>query len=209
VEPGSLDVETRQGLEDFLQEFSRVHGVRVIDWSGGDMLETLHPEPGPAPDPLVERARAIADYQFGAGAGDALLDGRVEVKASANTGKIRTVHVDGEHVLSLRAEDGLYTLKLAGARRLHAAFPFPRLRVVVHADSVPFNRGGKNVFAQFVEKWDDTLRPGDECLVVDWSDRLAACGQTHLAPSEMGFFRKGLAVHVRDGAGDDKGQPSA
>ena len=210
VEPQELDVETRQRLEDFLQEFSRVHGVRVIDWKGGDLLETLHPEPDPAAlDPLVERARAIADYQFGAGAGDALLaGGRVEVKVSQNTGKIRTVHVDGEHVLSLRAEDGLYTLKIGGARRLHAAFPFPRLRVVVHADSVPFNRGGKNAFAQFVEKWDDTLRPGDECLLVDWSDALVACGQTHLAPSEMGFFRKGLAVHVREGLGTDKDKPA-
>jgi 7-cyano-7-deazaguanine tRNA-ribosyltransferase len=199
VEPAELDGATREDLEVHLHRLSQAHGVRIVDWKGGDMLETLHPETNDPRDPLVERVRDIADYQFGAGAGDAILNGVVTIRASQNTGKIRNVHVDGEHVLSLRAEDGLYTLKIAGARRLHAAFEFPRLRVIVHADSVPFNRGGKNAFAQFVEKWDATLRPGDECLVVDWSDNLVACGQMHLAPSELGFFKKGLAVHVREG----------
>ena len=121
---------------------------------------------------------------------------------SRNTGKIRTVTVDGEHVLSLRAEDALFTLKLAGARRLHAVLPHPLLRVVVEADSVPFNREGKNVFAKFVARVDPALRARDECLVVDWSDRLVACGQLVLAPSEMARFRQGMAVSVREGAKD-------
>lgn len=207
VEPAELDAGTRTDIEDFLASLSAAHAVRVIDWQGGDMLETLHPEASAPRDPLLERVRAIADYQFGAGAADALLSGKVEMKVSANTGKVRTVTVDGEHVLSLRAEDGFFTLKIAGARRLHKAFEFPRLRVVVHGDSVPFNRNGKNVFAQFVEKWDPALRPGEECLVVDWSDRLAACGQTHLATSELGWFKKGLAVHVREGVGDGNAPP--
>ncbi|MFA5862600.1 MAG: tRNA guanosine(15) transglycosylase TgtA [Candidatus Thermoplasmatota archaeon] len=199
VEPADLDVETRTLLEQFLLDLSTAHGVRIVDWKGGDMLETLHPDASDKRDALVERVRSIADYQFGPGAGDALLAGEVTIRTSNNTGKIRNVHVDGEHVLSLRAEDGFFTLKIGGARRLHAAFDFPRLRVVVHADSVPFNRGGKNAFAQFVQKWDATLRPGDECLLVDEADGLVACGQMHLAPSELGFFKKGLAVHVREG----------
>ncbi len=202
VEPKDPDQGTREDIENFLQTYAATHNVRVIDWQGGDMLETLHPEqrevaPG---EVLQARARAIADYQFGPGAGDALLAGDVvEVHASRKTGKIRTVTVDGEHVLSLRAEDGCYTLKIAGARKLHKAFPFPAMRVVVGADSVPFNRDGKNAFAQFVEKCDPSLRPADECLVVDWADELVACGQLHLAPSEMAFFKNGMAVHVREG----------
>ncbi|MEA3201246.1 MAG: 7-cyano-7-deazaguanine tRNA-ribosyltransferase [Thermoplasmata archaeon] len=199
VEPAETDAETRQMLDDFTADFTAQHGVRVVDWNGSDMLETLAPPRETPADELAERARDIADYQFGAGAGDALLAGKVDVRASVNTGKIRNVSAGGEHVLSLRAEDGLFTLKIAGARRLHKAFAFPRMRVVVATDSVPFNRQGKNAFAQFVEKWDETLRPGDECLLVDWSDNLVACGQLHLAPAELGRFKKGLAVHVREG----------
>lgn len=200
VEPAELKQETLEELSVHLATLSNAHGVRIIDWGGGDMLETLHPEQNAAEDALATRARAIADYQFGPGAGDALLAGeRVDIRVSRKTGKIRNVTVDGEHVLSLRAEDGFYTLKIAGARRLHAAFEFPRLRVVVGGDSIPFNRDGRNAFAQFIEKCDPTLRPAEECLLVDWSDNLVACGQLHLAPSEMGFFKKGLAVHVREG----------
>jgi 7-cyano-7-deazaguanine tRNA-ribosyltransferase len=199
VEPAALDTESRQDIEDFLLSLSQTHAVRIVDWHGGDMLETMHAEAGEPRNPLLERIRAISDYQFGPGAADALLAGKVEMRVSGNTGKVRNVTVDGEHVLSLRAEDGFFTLKIAGARRLHKALPFPRMRLVVKQDSVAFNRVGKNVFAQFVEKWDPTLRPGEECLVVDWADQLVACGQMHLAPSELGYFKKGMAAHVREG----------
>lgn len=140
-----------------------------------------------------------ADWQFGAGAGAALTAGDLRLETSKATGKLRTVHLDGEHVLSLRAHDALFTLKPAGARRLMAALPAPRGRVVVKADSVPFNRAGKSVFAQFVLAMDGALRPYDECIVVDEADRLVAVGQVLLAPDEAGDFRSGMAVRVREG----------
>ena len=59
--------------------------------------------------------------------------------------------MDGEHVLSMRANDGLFTLRPSGAVRLMKGFPSPRLRVVVNEDSVPFNREGKNVLLQVRE----------------------------------------------------------
>lgn len=156
-------------------------------------------------DVLRMQVLRTCDWQFGAGAGEALTSSRGEgkqglrIETSKATQKIRTVHVDGEHVLSLRAHDGFFTLKPAGARRLLAAFPAPRNRVVVAADSVPFNRAGKSVFAQFVRGCDPELRPFDECLVVDEADQLVAVGHLILAPDEMPDFRTGMAVKVRDG----------
>ena len=125
--------------------------------------------------------------------------GALRLERSAATEKLRTVHLDGEHVLSLRAGDGFFTLKLAGARRLHAALPAPANRVVVAEDSVPFNRQGKSVMCQFVVSCDPGLRPFDDCLVVDQADRLVAVGQCMLNAEEMGDFRKGMAVKVREG----------
>lgn len=204
VEPLNPDAGTRAASEAAREQIVAGTGSRLVEWDGESAPPELPALEGEAPRELVERARAIADYQFGPGAGDAILDGeKVEILASRKTGKIRNVIVDGEHVLSLRAEDGFYTLKLAGARKLHAAFEFPRMRVVVKEDSVPFNRDGRNAFAQFVDKVDPQLRPVDECLVVDWADKLIACGQLHLAPSEVPFFNNGLAVHVREGIGKD------
>ena len=107
--------------------------------------------------------------------------------------------VDGRHVLSMRAHDGLFTLRAEGGKVLHRAFPKPALRVIVEADTAEFNRQGKNVFARFVAEADPGLRPGDEVLVVDPEDRLAAVGQALLNPEEMIAFERGLAVHVREG----------
>jgi 7-cyano-7-deazaguanine tRNA-ribosyltransferase len=152
----------------------------------------------------VDKARQqvvrTLDWQFGAGAGAALTTGELRLERSAATEKLRTVHLDGEHVLSLRAHDGFFTLKIAGARRLHAALPAPVYRVVVKADSVPFNRAGKSVMAQFVVSADEAIRPFDEVLVVDEADTLVAVGQAMMVAEEMRDFAKGMAVKVREGA---------
>src|SRR5206468_7593382 len=96
---------------------TRAPGERKVDWN-------------------ALRIRATADFQFGRGAADALLAGTLSYVVSKNTGKVRNVHANGEHVLSLRAADGWFTLKAAGARRLSKAFPAPKLRIVDDGDAV-------------------------------------------------------------------------
>lgn len=145
------------------------------------------------------KIRAIADMQFGPGAGQALFRGEETIVKSPTTGKIRTVYDHGEHLVSLRAGDGLFTLKLAGGKRLHAALPPPRLRVVVHPDAVPFVAEGKSVFARFVLDADPELRPSDEALIVDPEGALVAVGQIRLNREEMLAFDRGVAARTREG----------
>jgi 7-cyano-7-deazaguanine tRNA-ribosyltransferase len=147
----------------------------------------------------IRKIRAIADFQFGEGASNALFNGNLKILKSKNTGKIRNVVVDGEHVVSLRAEDGLFTLKLHGAIRLHRAFEFPRMRVVVNDDSAEFNRQGRNVFSKFVLDCDDDIRPSDEVLIVNSRDELLAVGKAILNCWEMKKFTKGMCVKTREG----------
>jgi len=181
------------------RELAKRWGVDLVD------PETaLEAEPERDPDELDlvrERVAATAAYQLGPAAADALLDGELEVETSPRTGRVRTVHVDGEHVLSRRPYDGLFTVKLAGARRLHAALDPPRRRVQVPEDSARFNADGKTVFAKFVEGVDDALRPRDECLVVDPADRLVAVGRLRVTPEEARALASGPAAEVREGAG--------
>jgi len=150
-------------------------------------------------DLATARLHAVAEMQFGRGAAEALLSGTIEVVTSARTGKVRNVIRDGRHVLSLRAEDGFYTLKADGARILHAAFPPPVLRVVVETETAEFNRQGKNVMAKFVKECDPGVRPLDEVLVVDGTDALAAVGRALMNREEMLAFSRGVAVQVREG----------
>jgi 7-cyano-7-deazaguanine tRNA-ribosyltransferase len=99
----------------------------------------------------------------------------------------------------MRASDGFFSLRIAGATKLHAMFPTPRLRVVVKQESAEFNRKGRNVFCKFVVDCDEDIRPKDEVLVVDENDQLVACGRSLLTKNEMLSFKRGLAVLVREG----------
>src|SRR3989449_1431099 len=202
IVPETLDLEALEAAEVFFREWAAGAGFSFgILWEGATTLDELRNRaPGARTvDWNTSRIRATADFQFGRGAADALLAGTVSYVVSKNTGKIRNVHVNGEHVLSLRAEDGLFTLKAAGARRLSKGFPAPKLRIVADDDAVPFHREGKNVFAKFVRDADPEVRPGDEALVVSPADELCAVAQSTMNRREMLAFKRGVAAHVREG----------
>jgi uncharacterized protein with predicted RNA binding PUA domain len=108
--------------------------------------------------------------------------------------------LDGDtRVATLRASDGLFTLSQLGASRLHACFPFPKLRVTVNSEATPFVGAGKTAFAKHVVHVDPDLRAHDEVLLVDENDALIATGRALLSPPEMNAFNKGAAVKVRQG----------
>lgn len=146
----------------------------------------------------LERIKRVADYQFGLGAGSVLTKGEVRMVKSKKTGKIRNVFLDGNHVLSMRAHDGLFTLKLEGARILHREFPAPRMRIVVDSEASGFVAEGRSVFAKFVLECDENLRPMDEALVVDEKDSLLAVARTLMNREEMLAFERGIAARVRE-----------
>jgi len=130
-----------------------------------------------------------------------LLKERVVLRTSRRTGKVRNVlAVDGdkeEHILSLRAEDGHFTLKLAGGARLHhAGWPY---RVTVDSETGEYNAMGYNVFCRFVLSAGECIRPGDEVLVVDPSGSLLAVGQARITGRHMVEGDSGVAVKVREG----------
>lgn len=202
IVPDHLDPDALEAAEVFFRQWAEGAGYPFgVLWEGEatmDMLKSRAPGHRSVDWNLL-RVRATADYQFGRGAADALLKGEVSYVVSKNTGRIRNVLVDGRHVLSMRADDGLFTLKAQGASRLYEAFDFPRLRIVVDPDAVPFHREGKNVFAKFVKDADPELRPGDEILVVSPEDELCAVAQAAMNRREMLAFKRGVAAFVREG----------
>lgn len=143
--------------------------------------------------------RTAADYQFGAGAGDALFptEGSLTVKRST-AGRPRQVLANDGRLVSL-GTDGRFTLGLEGGRRLAAAFDPPHCRIVVGDESEPFVRDGENVFAKFVTAADPDIRPGDELLVVHEDGHLLGVGRAELDADGMLAFDTGMAVMVRGG----------
>ncbi|WP_311171004.1 PUA domain-containing protein [Halobellus ordinarius] len=150
--------------------------------------------------------RTIADYQFGAGAGEALFppdaSGALTVHRSTG-GRPRQIVAANGRIVSF-GTDGRFTLGLVGGRRLVDALDAPAYRVVVGEESDPFVRDGKNAFAKFVREVDPAVRPGDEVAVVLGDDTVLAVGRAELSADAMADFETGMAVHVREGAGADE-----
>jgi 7-cyano-7-deazaguanine tRNA-ribosyltransferase len=198
--PAAVLEESRDLMEEWMQGFLLFHGAppsyAVEDEDSADLIPSGKPSPT---DRDLEKIRRVVDYQFGIGAGDALTDGEVRTVKSKRTGKIRNVYLNDEHVLSLRARDGLFTLKLAGAGLLHDVMSPPRMRVLVEEEATTYVMAGRNVFAKFVVGCDEMLRPGDEVLVVDHEDTLLAVARMLMNKEEMMAFKRGIAARVREG----------
>ncbi len=195
--PRIQDMRNDENLNDILDHLDFEY---LISWIGGfpENVESYSRylcRENRDPDIIVRCA--IADYQFGHDACRHLFDGDIKLIKSKNTGMIRNIMRDGKHILSVR-NDGLYTLKIEGARILHKNFVYPRMRVVVSGDSEKFNRMGKNVFGKFVVDMDHSLRPRDEVLIVNENDELIGVGQTHFSFREIRGMKKGMAVEIRE-----------
>ncbi len=191
------ELEKGKMLERFIE--AGLLRTRPVRWTGAETLGNLPLKNKGKPDMNLRRVKAVADMQFGRGAGKVLLDGKVELVLSKNTGRIRNVILNGQHVLSMRAGDGFFSLKPAGARVLMETFLSPKLRVIVNADSAEFNVQGRNVFCGFVLDADPGIIPRDEVIVVSEKDELCAIGQAAMTREEMLAFRRGVAVKVREG----------
>ncbi len=150
-------------------------------------------------DRMLRTVRVIADYQFGEGAGRILFPDTCKFVLSPTTGRIRQIKDRGVRIATLKADSGWFTLSVEGARRLHEAFEYPKLRVVVLKDVAEFIAEGKSVFAKHVVDVDPNIRANDEVIVVDVDDRLLATGRAVLSAKEMLEFSRGVAVSVRQG----------
>jgi len=145
----------------------------------------------------------VADYQFGSGAGSALVpDGEDLTVYRSTSGRPDQVVADTGRLVTYGV-DGRFRLGVAGGRRLQRELDAPRHRVVVGDESAPYVREGRNTFAKFVQSVDDGVRPGDEVLVVHREGALLGVGRAELSGDGMRDFETGMAVFVRHGAGED------
>lgn len=203
--PKTRDVDSIEFIEDFINEFGEYYGqvlihsrvIKTLDWDVED--KTVISDEIRYQKDDVKKVKAIADYQFGFGAGDAIFEGNINIEKSKKTGKIRHIY-DGKTLLvNMRASDSYLILSKEGAKRLHANIPYPQNRVVVNKDSEPFALDGKSVFCKFVVDCDDNIRAKDEVLIVNEEDKLLAYGKALLGACEIEQFQTGQAIKTRKG----------
>jgi len=130
--------------------------------------------------------RAVADYQFGAGAGDALFD---DLRTESRYPKLRALDGDGEQLATLVAEYGVLALTLAGARRWVESDA--STKVVEIDDFVPHG----SVLAPGVVDASDDIRVGDEVVIEGPS--AFGVGRAEMSGPEMVGSTRGVASQVR------------
>jgi len=151
----------------------------------------------------LRKIRSIADYQFGKDVGERLFPDDLEV-VYARTGRIRRVYLGERMLATLRPRDGLFSLTVAGARRLWECVQPRRLWVRVQDEAAPFVVKGRSVFAKHVVDADEEIRPKEEVVVVSMKNEVLAVGRAVLSGKEMKAFKRGVAVRVRRGAAEEE-----
>jgi len=147
----------------------------------------------------LQKIRSIADYQLGKGMGQVLFPDNVHIVFSGRTGRIRHIYLKRELLATLRPTDGMFSLTVAGAKRLLRVGKTPRLRVRVQRDAEPFIAKGKSVFAKHIVDAGSEIRPQEEVMVIGENNRVLAVGKAALTGREMKAFKQGVAVKVRRG----------
>ena len=146
----------------------------------------------------IQRLRAIADYQFGYGAGELLFSEEIRIEYSRNTSRPRHIFLGDVLLANYRPTDAVFTITIAGAERLNKLSGFSGY-VVVMDDVLEFIVQGKNLFAKHVVEAGSSIRPDDEVIVRDTKGNVVAVGKAVLTSEEMLRFENGQAVNVRRG----------
>ncbi|MFW6448321.1 MAG: archaeosine synthase subunit alpha [Halobacteriota archaeon] len=143
-----------------------------------------------SPIPRSRRHRAIlaaiADAQFGAGVGDALL---AEAEVRGRYPRLRAYDADGEQLATLVHQYGQLALTLAGARRLRSHDE------ACHAVAIEAFVPHGSVLAPGVVDADARIRVGDEVVVA--GPAALAVGRAAMSGPEMVASSRGIAVDVR------------
>ena len=132
------------------------------------------------PDLRLLRYRAHADYYFGQGAGDLLLEGKIIVKG-------REIQDEQKRPLAATTPSGMIALSLTGAERLE---PLGKCIVKI-GDFLP--KG--SLLAPGVVDADEQIRPGDEVIVL--GEKAFGVGKAKMSGWEMIASRRGVAVEIR------------
>jgi archaeosine synthase len=131
--------------------------------------------------------RAIADFQFGDGAGDAVFG--PDATTEGYYPKLRVRDGDGEHLATMVPQYGTLSLTLAGGRTWRASSA--ETKTVVIDGFVPSG----SVLAPGVVDADDSIRPGDEVLFE--GPKAVGVGRAACHGRAMVESTRGVAVDVR------------
>ncbi|WP_411964507.1 archaeosine synthase subunit alpha [Haloferax sp. YSMS24] len=155
----------------------------------GNLMRTLDGEPKYTREEREHNVvKAIADYQLGPGAGDALFED-VELEMTSRYPKLQVWNDEGVQLATMVPQYGVISFTLAGAKVWRDS-DAPTKTVEIDG-FVPHG----SVLAPGVVDADAEIRPGDE-VIVD-GPRAFAIGRAEMSGTEMVDSTRGVAVEIR------------
>jgi len=142
------------------------------------------------------------DYIFGAGISNSLDFEKISFVHSRKTGRIRQLEdSESRNVLFTFRPNGTIAPTAAGASVLLSAkrnIRSPWVITVMNGVS-EFVSSGKTVFCKHVVSCNDSLRAGEDVVIVNEQKEILAVGKSVISGIEMKQFKRGQAVKVREG----------
>ncbi|MHA1984756.1 MAG: tRNA guanosine(15) transglycosylase TgtA [Candidatus Hodarchaeales archaeon] len=185
-----------QFLSKYQNNFDNIYSIGFNN--GMELVNPCTLEELPRGNPITpdELIKSTLNYQFGLFKNNTLP--KFSFEYSKKTKRLKNFSsVDGSPWGVIRAHDNLIIPQSGLIKWLHKALDFPKYRVVVENDAIPFILEGRSVFCKFVQDIDKELRIGDEVLIVDAFDELLGSGTLNYSPDEIKYFSKGIAVKTR------------
>ncbi len=140
------------------------------------------------PTVIQDTLRAVADFQFGPGAGDLLVPQKARFRGKLY--KMVMCFDNKMQTCSFLGEAGNLTLTIDGGERIKQ---LNRYWVRFTGDEIR----GSSIFAMGVDEADDSIRPGDEVIITDRNDQVVAVGRSEMSGREMRSLDRGIAVTLR------------
>ncbi|MCE4600055.1 MAG: tRNA-guanine transglycosylase [Desulfurococcales archaeon] len=141
----------------------------------------------------IEVLRAIAAFQWDWNVAFSLFPEGEEFSVDIRRGRVRYVILEGRVYLTLRPNDGLFSVSIPAAERIVSSTVPPRFRLVVRGDREI--RG--SILARDIVGIDPGLRPGDEVVIVDKEDSLIGVGRLRVPVNMMEGLVYGEVARVR------------
>lgn len=146
----------------------------------------------PRQNQLENTVRATADYMFGQGAGEALVPDSAKVGGKVYGSIIS--RVEKQQTCFYSGKNGTISLTLDGGKRLASIGQY-----WVRFEGTRIE--GSSIFAVAVESADQSIRPGDEVILLDKRGEVIGVGRSEMSGQEMCDFSNGVAVRVRHKSG--------
>ena len=175
--------------------------VCPICGSGTEEVEVTPPgDVRPAFPHDIEMIKGLADRQFGAGSGDALLpDGHIILlNKSPSLDRMDEIIIDGSSIASIRYDmrTGWVLLnRMQSAMRIGKAMS--KGYVICDPSAVRFIRESKNLMAPGVTDAHPDVKDGDEVIIIDDEKNVIATGIAKMNASEMISGDRGLSVKTK------------